>query len=206
MRGLPAASKRQKIQGQRNERSVRLFLLDGGTSLPPSPCLESVFFVVTSSLMVERQEVLYACQAFFLAFPRVRVYQAFSPSLPRCRRWRLPGYICNWCSAPRQKCPRPLRCDVTDAQGLTVDGAQISTEAWMTNMRMETDATSTTGEGQGTYLVQIRLSMAGPWMISVTMQATGFTPMSQTLLVQVQSMDALACPVKAIQWELMHSS
>ena len=34
-------------------------------------------------------------------------------------------------------------------------------------------------------------------MISVTMQATGFTPTSQTLLVQVQSMDALACPVKA---------
>ena len=99
-----------------------------------------------------------------------------------------------------------LKVRVTDAQGLTVDGARISTEAWMTNMRMETYATSTTGEGQGTYLVQIRLSMAGPWMISVTMQATGFTSMSQTLLVQVQSMDALACPVKAIQWELMHSS
>ena len=107
---------------------------------------------------------------------------------------------------PTPEMPTTLKVRVTDAQGLTVDGAQISTEAWMTNMRMETDATSTTGEGQGTYLVQIRLSMAGPWMISVTMQATGFTPMSQTLLVQVQSMDALACPVKAIQWELMHSS
>ena len=27
-------------------------------------------------------------------------------------------------------------------------------EAWMTNMRMATNATSTIGEGQGTYLVQ----------------------------------------------------
>jgi hypothetical protein len=107
---------------------------------------------------------------------------------------------------PTSETPTTLKVHVTDAQGLTVDGAQISSRAWMTNMQMVTDATSTTGEGQGTYLVQIRLSMAGPWMISVTMQATGFTPMRQTLLVQVQSMDALACPVKAIQWELMHSS
>jgi YtkA-like len=107
---------------------------------------------------------------------------------------------------PLPEAPTTLMVHVTDAQGLTVDGAQISSQAWMTSMRMATNATSTTPEGQGTYLVQFRLSMAGPWMISVTMQATGFTPMSQTLLVQVQSMDALAFPVKAIQWELMHSS
>ena len=98
---------------------------------------------------------------------------------------------------PTPEMPTTLKVHVTDAQGMTVDGAQISTEAWMTNMQMATNATSTTGEGQGTYLVQIHLSMDGPWMISVTMQATGFTPTSQTLLVQVQSMDALACPVKA---------
>lgn len=95
---------------------------------------------------------------------------------------------------PTPGMPTTLKVRVTDAQGLTVDGAQISTEAWMPNMRMETDATSTTGEGQGTYLVQIRLSMAGPWMITVTMQATGFTPMRQTLFVQVQTTPALAIP------------
>ena len=94
---------------------------------------------------------------------------------------------------PSPETPTTLKVHVTDAQGMTVDGAQISSQAWMTNMRMATDATSTTAEGQGTYLVQFHLSMDGPWMISVTMQATGFTPTSQTLLVQVQSMDALAC-------------
>ena len=98
---------------------------------------------------------------------------------------------------PSTEKPTTLKVHVTDAQGMTVDGAQISSRAWMTNMRMATNATSTIGEGQGTYLVQYHLSMDGPWMISVTMQATGFTPTSQTLLVQVQSMDALACPVKA---------
>ena len=97
---------------------------------------------------------------------------------------------------PLPETPTTLMVHVTDTQGLTVDGAQISSQAWMTNMRMATDATSTTREGQGTYLVQFRLSMAGPWMINVTMQATGFTPMSQTLLVQVQSTPALAYPEK----------
>lgn len=91
---------------------------------------------------------------------------------------------------PSTETPTTLKVHVTDAQGLTVDGAQISTRAWMTNMQMATDATSTTGEGQGTYLVQIRLYMAGPWMITVTMQANGFLPLHQTLLVQVQSTPA----------------
>jgi hypothetical protein len=90
-----------------------------------------------------------------------------------------------------------LMVHVTDTQGLTVDGAQITSQAWMTNMPMSTDATSMTAKGQGTYQVQLRLSMAGPWMIRVTMQATGFTSMSQTLLIHVQPMDTLTSPVKA---------
>ena len=98
--------------------------------------------------------------------------------------------------SPTPEMPTTLKVQITDAQGLTVDGAQISSRAWMTNMQMVADATSTTGEGQGTYLVQIHLSMAGPWMITVTMQADGFTPMRQTLFVQVQSTPALAYPEK----------
>jgi len=93
--------------------------------------------------------------------------------------------------------PTNLKVQVTDAQGMTVDGAQISSQAWMTNMNMSTDATSTRPLGQGTYLVQFRFSMAGPWMISVAIQATGFTPLRQTLFVQVQSTSALASPEKA---------
>jgi hypothetical protein len=91
---------------------------------------------------------------------------------------------------PTSETPTAFKLQVTDAQGLTVDGAQISSQAWMTNMQMATEATSTTPEGQGTYLVQFRFSMAGPWMISIAIQATGFTPMRKTLFVQVQSTPA----------------
>jgi YtkA-like len=93
---------------------------------------------------------------------------------------------------PSTETPTTLKVQVTDSQGLTVDGAQISSRASMTNMQMATDATSTTGEGQGTYLVQIPLYMAGPWIITVKMQANGFLPLRQTLLVQVQSTPASA--------------
>ncbi len=96
---------------------------------------------------------------------------------------------------PLSETSTTLKVQVTDSQGLAVDGARISSQAWMTNMRMATEATSTTAEGQGTYLVRFHLSMAGPWMISVAMQATGFTAMRQTLFVQVQPLDALAGPV-----------
>jgi hypothetical protein len=93
---------------------------------------------------------------------------------------------------PLPETPTTLKVHVTDVQGVTVDGAQITSQAWMTNMHMVTDATSTTAEGQGTYLVQIRLYMAGPWIITVKMQANGFLPLRQTLLVQVQSTPASA--------------
>ena len=45
---------------------------------------------------------------------------------------------------PLPETPTTLMVHVTDTQGLTVDRAQISSQAWMTNMRMATDATSTT--------------------------------------------------------------
>jgi hypothetical protein len=98
---------------------------------------------------------------------------------------------------PLPTTPTTLKVQVTDSEGLAVDGAQISSQAWMTNMRMATEATSTTAEGQGTYLVQFHLSMAGPWLISVAMQATGFTAMRQTLFVQILPSDAFAGPLTA---------
>jgi hypothetical protein len=94
---------------------------------------------------------------------------------------------------PAPDTPAILVVHVTDVQGLTVDGAQISSKAWMTNMNMVTNAISTTAQGQGTYLVRMRLYMVGPWKIAVTMQADGFLPLYQTLLVQVQSTPASAC-------------
>jgi YtkA-like len=96
---------------------------------------------------------------------------------------------------PAADTPAILVVHVTDTQGLTVDGAQISAKAWMTNMNMATTAISTTQLGRGTYWVRLHLSMAGPWMIAISMQAHGFTPLHQTLLVQVSSM-SLPCPFK----------
>lgn len=93
---------------------------------------------------------------------------------------------------PTAETPTTLLVRVTDEQGLAVDGAQLSSQAWMTNMHMTTKTISTTPKGQGTYLVRLSLSMVGPWMVSVSMQAAGFLPVKQTLLVQVQSAPALA--------------
>ncbi len=50
---------------------------------------------------------------------------------------------------PLPATPTTLKVQVTDSEGLAVDGAHVSSQAWMTNMRMATEATSTTAEGQG---------------------------------------------------------
>ena len=96
---------------------------------------------------------------------------------------------------PTPETPTTLLVRVTDEQGLAVDGAQISSQAWMTNRHMETETISATPQGQGTYLVHISLSMVGPWMITVTMQADGFLSLHQALSAQVQSAPAFACPL-----------
>jgi YtkA-like len=93
---------------------------------------------------------------------------------------------------PTPETPTTLLVQVTDQEGLAVDGAQISSQAWMTNMHMDSETPSTTPQGQGTYLVQISFSMAGPWMVSVSMRADGFVPLHQVLFVQVPPESALA--------------
>ena len=107
---------------------------------------------------------------------------------------------------PTPQTPTTFLVQVTDAQGLAVDGAQISSQAWMTNMPMTTETISTTPEGRGTYLVCISLPMAGPWMVRVSMQAKGFVPLDQTLLVQVPSASALISPVGTVRPEARCSS
>ena len=75
---------------------------------------------------------------------------------------------------------------LTDEQGLPLDAAQIDARAEMTNMLMSTNQSSLRYLGQGNYLAQFRLSMAGPWAITFQAHATGFDPLQQTLLLQVQ--------------------
>ena len=78
-----------------------------------------------------------------------------------------------------------LFVSVTDTEGVPIDGARIQANAFMTNMRMSTDAVSITALAQGAYEVRLHLSMAGPWAIILSVRARGFVPFHHTLYVQV---------------------
>jgi hypothetical protein len=99
---------------------------------------------------------------------------------------------------PTPETPLVLRVHVTDAQGLTVDDAQILSQAWMTNMPMKTSTITAVPEQPGTYLVRFPLFMEGPWMIALSLQADGFVPLRQTLLVQVPSQPTLVCLLESV--------
>lgn len=75
---------------------------------------------------------------------------------------------------------------LTDTQGLPIDEAQVFSRASMTNMAMVANQSSVSYLGQGNYVAHLRLYMAGPWSISVQVQADGFATVQQTLFVQVQ--------------------
>jgi len=78
-----------------------------------------------------------------------------------------------------------LELHLTDLQGLPIEQAQIASSAWMTNMDMATHEKRMQEIGQGNYIVQLHLYMAGPWQITVIAQAAGFAPQRQTLHLQV---------------------
>lgn len=82
--------------------------------------------------------------------------------------------------------PAMLELILTDTQGLPIENAQISSFAHMTNMNMPTREISIISLGQGHYMVQLHLYMAGPWAIDVLAQAEGFIPSQQSLNVQVE--------------------
>ena len=78
-----------------------------------------------------------------------------------------------------------LELHLTDPQGLPIEEAQIESSARMTNMEMITHQSQVKEVGQGIYIAQLHLYMAGPWEITVMAQADGFAPLNQTVLVQV---------------------
>ena len=65
------------------------------------------------------------------------------------------------------------------------DQAYVVSSATMTNMKMVAPPSHVTAVGQGTYLAQFSLYMAGPWAITITVHATGFTLLQQIVFVQV---------------------
>ncbi len=82
--------------------------------------------------------------------------------------------------------PTLLEVSLTDTQGLPIEYAHISSHAHMTNMTMPTQQITIRSLGQGKYIVQLSLSMAGPWAIDLQAQADGFLPSQQSLYVQVE--------------------
>jgi hypothetical protein len=78
-----------------------------------------------------------------------------------------------------------IELHLSDSEGLPIEQAQIVPSAHMTNMVMTTQAILVQQRGQGTYIVQLQLYMAGPWEIDITARADGFNPQQQILDVQV---------------------
>ena len=74
---------------------------------------------------------------------------------------------------------------LTDPEGLPVSQAHIEPSAHMTNMNMATDHYTVSEVGNGHYHVQIHLSMAGPWAITLHAEADGFLSQQHTLFVEV---------------------
>ena len=82
--------------------------------------------------------------------------------------------------------PALLEVSLTDTQGLPIEYAHISSHAHMTNMTMPTQQITTRSLGQGKYMIQMSLFMAGPWTIDLQAQADGFMSSQQILYVQVE--------------------
>ncbi len=87
---------------------------------------------------------------------------------------------------PTESSLTTLELHLTDSEGLPIEQAQVLPNARMTNMNMETNHIHVRSLGNGTYLAQLQLDMAGPWEISVQVHADGFEPIAKNLFVQVE--------------------
>ena len=107
---------------------------------------------------------------------------AWAVLIPRQAPAELSIHLIN---APSLETTTSLLVAVTNADEGTLDRAHLVSQAWMPTMHMSVPLIFTTPEGQGLYLVQLCLSMAGPWIIAVSLWANGSAPLRQTLQVQV---------------------
>jgi nitrogen fixation protein FixH len=78
-----------------------------------------------------------------------------------------------------------IELHLSDSQGIPIEQARVTPSAHMTNMDMTTSVILVQSRGQGTYIVQLKLYMPGPWEINISARADGFDATQQTLLVQV---------------------
>lgn len=89
-------------------------------------------------------------------------------------------------TAPVSASYTTLEVHLNDAQGIPIEQVHLTTSARMTNMDMTTSPILVQTRGQGTYVVQFALDMAGPWEVDIVAYADGFDMQQQTILVQVQ--------------------
>lgn len=75
--------------------------------------------------------------------------------------------------------------NLTDSQGLPIEQAHIVPDANMTNMQMGATESHVKEIGQGKYMVEFKLDMAGPWAITILTHASGFEAQSRTLQIEV---------------------
>lgn len=78
-----------------------------------------------------------------------------------------------------------LLLHITDTQGLPINQAKIVSEARMTNMDMSSPDCHVIPLGNGRYQVNMELTMAGPWSITIQTRANGFASQEHTLVVNV---------------------
>ena len=78
-----------------------------------------------------------------------------------------------------------IELHLSDPEGLPIEQARVTPSAHMTNMEMTTSTILVQSRGQGTYIVELKLYMAGPWEIDITARADGFDASRQTLFVHV---------------------
>ncbi len=76
-----------------------------------------------------------------------------------------------------------LTVHLTDHEGVPIDSAQVTSHINMTNMDMGAYQHALAPTGHGRYNTQLQLSMVGPWLITVIVQADGFAPVHRELSV-----------------------
>jgi hypothetical protein len=100
---------------------------------------------------------------------------------------RLPAYIAVQMQSEHLQVHNTsdLLLHVMDTQGLPIDQAAIVSKARMTNMDMSSPDCHVIPLGDGRYQINMELTMAGPWSITIQTRAHGFAPQEHTLMVNV---------------------
>ena len=78
-----------------------------------------------------------------------------------------------------------VRLHLTDPDGMPIDQASITPDAYMLDMAMRSKQISTRALGQGIYLALIHFSMAGPWNIDIIAHASGFNVTRQSIKLNI---------------------